>query len=368
MGRTKLAVALTFALFAAPAIAKPFNSLWVFGDSTVDAGSLRVAPYTGDPYVDFYLAPTEPAGRTGFEKWGIGKPTSSPGPMNSEVFAALLGVTAFPQNQGGTNYAFSGARNALSNEPPCPGCGFPNDIPTTQQISNYLKYHKPTGDELNLISSGGNDIKYAVNVIVESPPPPPNTCGPNAQAYLTTAAQQLANAINSLQQRGAKYIMVANEGAASADSTLDACRIFYQTTIFNDLKALDVVYVLGGRGFKPLIESEPSTFGIDLSVGPACVPVPPNITTAYALVCSPSSPATRDLYPPLITSEEADDEHYATPAQVALGNYYYCLARFSWPSLFVGHNPGLPSEFVGQYPRLPYECSIFSSIIPYTGP
>jgi hypothetical protein len=47
---------------------------------------------------------------------------------------------------------------------------------------------------------------------------------------------------------------------------LDACKIFYQTTIFKELKALDVVYVLGGRGFTPLITSEPSTFGIDLRV------------------------------------------------------------------------------------------------------
>jgi hypothetical protein len=362
---TKLAVVLTlYVLFGAPAIAKPFTSLWVFGDSSVDAGSFRVAPYTGDSYVDFYLAPTTPGGQTGFERWGIGKPTSSPGPMNSEELSRLLEVTAFPQNQGGTIYAFSGARNALSNEPPCPGCGFPNAIPTTQQISNYLSDHEPRGEELYLISSGGNDVKYAVNAISESPPPPPNTCGPNAQAYLTTAAQQLANAVHSLQQFGAKYIMVANQGAASADSALDACKIFYQTTIFRDLKALDVVYVLGGRGFKPLIESTPSTFGIDLSAGPACAPIPPNIPTAYALVCSPSSPATRDLHPSLITSEEADDQHYATPAQVALGNYYYCLALFSWPSLFVGHHP----ELVGHHPRLPYECSVFSSIIPYTGP
>src|SRR5271167_1186387 len=107
MHTTKFAIAsLTFALFAAPAIAKPFTKLWVFGDSTVDAGSFRVAPYTGDSYVDFYLAPTMTGGQTGFQKWGIGKPTSSPGPMNSEELAKLLEVTASPQNQRGTNYAF----------------------------------------------------------------------------------------------------------------------------------------------------------------------------------------------------------------------------------------------------------------------
>jgi hypothetical protein len=216
---------------------------------------------------------------------------------------------------------------------------------------------KPKSTELFYISSGANDVTYAVNEITESPTPPPNTCGPNAQTYLITAAQRLANAIDSLQQNSAKYILVATEGAASADSTLDACKIFYQTTMFEDLKALGVVYVLGGRGFTPLIKSEPSTFGIVLSASPACTPVPPNISSAYALVCSPKSPATRDLQPSLITSLEADDQHFATPAQVALGNYYYCLALFSWPSLFVGYHP-----------KLPYQCSVFSSIIPYTGP
>jgi hypothetical protein len=207
------------------------------------------------------------------------------------------------------------------------------------------------------ISFGGNDIKYAVNEIAESPTPPPSTCGPNAETYLTSVAQDLANAINSLQQSGAKYIFVANQGAASADSTLDACKIFYQKSIGADLNTLGVTYVRGGRGFSPLIQSEPLTFGINLAEGPACTPVPPHISTAYGLVCSPKSPATQDLQPSLITSLEADDQHFATPAQIALGNYYYCLALFSWPSLFTGRGP-----------KLPYECSVFSSIIPYTGP
>jgi hypothetical protein len=58
-------------------------------------------------------APTSPHGRTGAEKWGIGKPTSSPGLMSVEVLADILGVTAFPQNQLGTNYATSGVRTKI---------------------------------------------------------------------------------------------------------------------------------------------------------------------------------------------------------------------------------------------------------------
>jgi GDSL-like Lipase/Acylhydrolase len=358
MHKTSIVMAsLALALSVGPAMAKPFTQLWVFGDSSVDSGSFRVAPYTGDSFVDFYLAPTYPLNnKTGFQKWGIGKPTSNPGLMNSEELALLLGVTALPQNQHGTNYAFSGARNSMPNTSCVVNCGFPNAIPTTQQIASFLKQNKPKATELFYISSGSNDVKYAV-LLGENPTPPPNTCGPNAKTYLTQVAQDLASAISSLQQGGAKYIFVANEGAASADSTLDACKRYYQSTIANDLSTLGVVYVIGGRGFKPLIESEPSTFGINLAEGPACMPIPPHIPTAYGLVCSPTSPATRDLQPSLITSEEADDQHYATPAQIALGNYYYCLALFSWPSLFTSPSP-----------KLPYPCSTFSSIIPYTGP
>jgi hypothetical protein len=97
-------VAATLASFAATATAKPFTFLWVFGDSTVDTGWYKVPKFgsnppsfSGDAPFDAYLAPTSPHGRTGAQKWGIGKPTSSPGLISVEVLASSLGVTAFPQ-------------------------------------------------------------------------------------------------------------------------------------------------------------------------------------------------------------------------------------------------------------------------------
>jgi phospholipase/lecithinase/hemolysin len=79
--------------------------------------------------------------------------------MSVEVLADILGVTAFPQNQLGTNYATSGARNEQINTV---GSGFfPNAIPTQQQIENYLKIIHPTGLALYVVSSGGNDVAAA---------------------------------------------------------------------------------------------------------------------------------------------------------------------------------------------------------------
>jgi hypothetical protein len=99
MHTTKLVIiAVALASSAATAAAKPFPHLWVFGDSTVDAGWYKVPKlgsnppsFSGEAAFDAFLAPTSPHGRTGAQKWGIGKPTSSPGLMSVEVLANVLG-------------------------------------------------------------------------------------------------------------------------------------------------------------------------------------------------------------------------------------------------------------------------------------
>jgi outer membrane lipase/esterase len=227
MRTTKLAIAaVALTLFVGPTAAKRFTQLWVFGDSSVDTGSYKIAPYSGKPNFDYYLAPIPPNPRTGAQKWGIGKPTSSPGLMNVEVLSQLLEVAAAPQNQGGTNYAFSGARNANANKP-CPvgPCGFPNAIPTTQQISNYLQSpnNQADGRALYLFSSGGNDVTYALDHNSE-------LCNMDAKTYLATAAQDLANAIKTLQDSGARYIFVANKGQSGGSQTAN-CHNFTRSKL-----------------------------------------------------------------------------------------------------------------------------------------
>ena len=108
----------------------PFNQFFGFGDSSIDSG--------------FYRALSSPGGGANFNAlWlsavahGAGKPTTSPGLMNSEALAALFGLTAIPANQpGGTNYATSGAKNETVNSDATGG--FRAATPTVTQIANYL--------------------------------------------------------------------------------------------------------------------------------------------------------------------------------------------------------------------------------------
>jgi hypothetical protein len=121
-----------------------------------------------------------------------------------------------------------------------------------------------------------------------------------------------------------------------------------------DLSSLNVAYVLAGKGLGSLIEGSSSTFGISVLglANPACKEPTTNITTAWALVCSPTSPVSKDTPPVANVSEYADDQHYAAGAQKVVGGYYYCLAKNTCPSLFIGFsNDQLP----------PFACHIFNA-------
>ena len=89
IGSRILVLFAVFCAMAGPAVARPFNQLWVFGDSTVDSGWYREKPHSGEANYDFYIKQSAAA---------VGRPTSSPGPMSVEVLGAALGVTARPEN------------------------------------------------------------------------------------------------------------------------------------------------------------------------------------------------------------------------------------------------------------------------------
>src|SRR6267378_8471731 len=124
------------------ASATTFTELDVFGDSTVDSGWWRgaltgqcgavAAPCTsGNPTFDTKVAAAIAAGGTGAPV-GVGL-------MNTQILATKLGLTPLlPANlPGGTNYAISGSKDAVSG-----GLGNlhanPNLPSTVQQIANYL--------------------------------------------------------------------------------------------------------------------------------------------------------------------------------------------------------------------------------------
>jgi phospholipase/lecithinase/hemolysin len=259
---------------ASPASARPFDALWVFGDSTVDTGWYNYRP-SGQSQFDQYLSTYNLARpRHVPPTYGIGKPTSSPGPVSVEVLAGLIGTDVLPAdtpfllgtfpveelfvslprppigffNFIGTNYATGGARNHDVNTP---STGlFPNAVPTETQIANYLNQHAPDGQSLYVISSGGNDVEVATSLA-------------DPTTYLTGVADSLAAAILTLQQRGARYIIVTNLPESFGTAQQQSLRHLYNTELMSQLTALGVSYAWGDmNGLRQQIVANPASFGI----------------------------------------------------------------------------------------------------------
>jgi phospholipase/lecithinase/hemolysin len=354
------AISTATLLFAAgAACAGPFDRLWVFGDSTVDTGWYNFRP-SGESQFDQYLSSYNLARPPHFPPtYGIGKPTSSPGPVSVEVLAALTGTDVLPADAPltlgeadpnfhalivrfplpvpifiGTNYATGGARNHDVNTPTT-GL-FPNAVPTETQIANYLGQHEPDGQSLYLISSGGNDVGVA-NLMN------------NPTAYLTGVADSLAAAILTLQQRGARYIIVTDLPESFGTAEEQSFRHLYNTELMSQLTALGVNFAWGDmNGLRQQIVANPASFGITHTTNSladrACTTPDPStgIISAWAYLCSPISPVSKPISETFAEQALfADNEHWATGGQKILGTYYFCLAARTWPRLFFpfGHIP-----------------------------
>jgi outer membrane lipase/esterase len=267
--------------------------------------------------------------------------------MSVEVLAALFGGRASPANQGGTNYATSGAKNTIANTPL--NNGFPNAIPTVTQFGEYLKGHQPTSHDLFVIASGSNDVAYAVDHLV----------GTAQTSYIEDEAKKLASAIAKLQSLGARYIIVTNLWESFGAAAVQAGRHLYNVTLGNALIADHVKFAWAdSNGVRKEIVANPALFGMqhvgNSAAQTACPPPNPvlNITTAWSLLCSANSPVTQ----PTAFADHtlfADDGHWASGGQKILGSYYYCLAIATWPQL-------IPPPFTfPPPPRPPVPCSDF---------
>jgi phospholipase/lecithinase/hemolysin len=310
------------ALCSAAACAVPvFSQIVVFGDSSVDSGYYRLLSNPGSNTT--YNADWSAAVAA-----GAGVPTSSPGLMYPQVLASYFGLTANPSNQaGGTNYATSGAKNVDVNT--SANGGFKAAIPTVTQIANYLAARGNQADPnaLYLISSGGNDISFALGQSGTGPFPS------DATAYATSRATGLAIAIASLMSAGAKTFVVANLPAAFPlnNPTEQQLRAGYNQTLFSSL-ASQSVPVIGAdiNSVRLAINNNPAAYGFsstsNTAGGTACT-VPPGVTTAWSLLCSsnPSAPSTFSSPNADMTHLFADDQHLATAGQKIIADYIYTL-------------------------------------------
>ena len=317
--RSAIVVAgLVFA--SGPAASQTFNQFVGFGDSTIDSGAYRIlaAPGGGTNYD--LLWPGAVAN-------GAGKPTSSPGLMSSEALAASFGLSAVPSDQGGSNFATSGAKNVTIND--AVTGGFTAAVPTVTQIANYLA---ATGGHANpnalyLISSGGNDVGFATG----------NNAPANPQAYLLSAANSLASAVANLQAAGARYIVVPDlpssfptgNGAGNTETRQD--RLLYNQVLWSSLAASGVSFIPADyNAMRLAIASNPGLFGfqfIDNIPSETSCTKPGTVNTAWALLCSSNPAAPSHLAAPNADQTRlfADDQHLSTAGQKILADYEYSL-------------------------------------------
>jgi phospholipase/lecithinase/hemolysin len=359
--------ATTLSVAAGSAAAHPFEQLFVFGDSAVDTGWYNFRP-SGEAKFDQFLSDYNLARpRNNPPTYGIGKPTSSPGPVSVEVLAHLIGTEVLPADQvidrlpdglrprlAGTNYATGGARNHDANTT---GIGlFPNAVPTETQIENYLHHHEPDGHSLYVVSSGGNDVAYAINF------------APDPTTYLTGAADSLAAAIANLQEHGARHIIVTNLPESFGTAEQKTLRHLYNTELMSELTALGVRFASADvDGVRAQIVANPAAFGITHTTNAAgdraCTDPPAalGITSAFAYLCSPISPVSQPVSASF--AEQAlfsDNEHWASGGHSILGSYFFCVAERNWPHLF-RHLHDEPFPFREPHPPTP--CSTFQPIV-----
>ncbi len=317
MRRLLVLVTLYIASLASGAFAQNYNQFIAFGDSTIDSGwfaNAKLAPtISGNPFDTAVANAVAAGGNAHF---------TGPGPNNTQILAGYFGLTANPANTlGGTNYAIGGSfdsggpllasaytnlmllANSLPLNPALPS--------TIGQIANYLTsvggHANPNA--LYLISTGGNDGLIAA------------TLTPSQQnAYFTSEAAAVANSIASLQQAGARYIIVGDEGGG-----------FLELKTWSDLAALGVKFIPSDTSaVDAFVVAHAAQFGIT-SAGPACIP-PLGFPALYAYgpTCVPTTTPNPN-YGYLVSSNAlqtdvyVDGLHLTEAFQKILADYDYSL-------------------------------------------
>lgn len=197
-----LASALATAVLGASsgALASPFSSVFVFGDSLSDGGNnfLALGNLTGPNPTSATFIPSLPyaSGVPG------ALPTYSNGPSWVSAFAFGLGLPASstPSLAGGGNNAFGGARTTANGAPPL---GFPPSAQT--QLNGYLAANTVSPTAVYVLAVGGNDVRDVGTAVAG---------GADLVATTTAAASAYASAmagmVGTLRSAGATRVVVWN--------------------------------------------------------------------------------------------------------------------------------------------------------------
>ena len=272
-----------FAAVAAPsASAQQFSGVYVFGDSLSDAGYYR-------PFLTSLGLPATVVST-------LGRFTTNPGPVWSEIISTYYGVTPSASNASNGNiFAQGGARVTESSASTPPGFA---QRPVSTQITEYLARTGGTADPGALygVWAGGNDFlqnfqAFAGGQITQA----------QLQANVLGAATAEIGQIARLRAAGANYILVfalpdigatpfalgAGAAAAAGATQLSAG---YNTTLFTGLQAAGIrVIPVDVFSLISEVRANPAAFGFTNITGIACGPFPPITTTGNSQFCGPTN-------------------------------------------------------------------------------
>jgi outer membrane lipase/esterase len=308
------AVLLSLFAAAAPAVqAQQFSNVVVFGDSLSDAGYFR-------PFLTSLGLPPSVVAT-------LGRFTTNPGPVWSEIVSQYYGITPAASNAGGSIFAQGGARvDAVSSSTP-PGSA---QRPVSTQIGEYLGPRGGAADPNALygIWIGANDIFQNLGAVQAGAITPAQL-----QANVLGAAASEIAQIARLRAAGARYILVFNlpdigatpqfSASPSTAGTVTALSAGYNTTLFTGLTSaglrvipVDTFSLLGE------IRQNFAAYGFTNVTGIACGPFPPITTTPSAQFCLPSNFVTPNANQTYLF---ADGVHPTSAAQAIVAQFVESL-------------------------------------------
>ena len=261
--RTLVAAAVGALVCAGPAAAQ-FSGFYFFGDSLTDAGSFQGA------------VP------------GTARFTTNPDPVWAQALGARYGFTIVPANQSGTDWAYGGARVALTP-------GNPNQAPTAAAVPIATQVTQQIGrgidsGALYLLWGGANDILVQLGLARTGA-----ISAEQAQAAIALAATQYVQQVATLQSAGAQNVVVftlpdigrtpgGQAGGPAVAAQLSAASGFYNSMVLAGLNGIGGnVLRIDMTAFFNEILADPAGFGFVTASTPACTGVP------SSLVCAPSN-------------------------------------------------------------------------------
>ncbi|MGE0355308.1 MAG: autotransporter domain-containing protein [Burkholderiales bacterium] len=276
--------ALLLPLFAAAAPganAVQFSNVVVFGDSLSDAGYYR-------PFLAGLGLPSATVA-------ALGRFTTNPGPVWSELVSSYYGVTAAPSNANGSIFAQGGATVATNSPSTPPGFA---QRPVSTQITEYLARSGGAADPdaLHTVWAGGNDFLNNFTLLGAG-----TITQAQFQTNLLAAAAAEVQQVGRLYAAGARYVMVfalpnlgitpfaIATGPTNAASAT-AASAGYNTTLYTGLvsaglRAIPVdVFTLLNE-----IKADPAAYGFTNTTGIACGPFPPITMSGSSQFCGPTN-------------------------------------------------------------------------------